>query len=585
MQIQNLRNKAVFLALVLLVAACFILRASDRNQHFQECDSSFVYDTVADFPNAAMLFAAGTFRNQETSLKMSREMATRIVESPLVAALLNVALKNYPRDQLIKALSSGDKSPLFFVRGALIAGLMSANNYIPHSVKVGFALSLASTYSFGHGLIYGLVTSSDTSYEIFMDRGMLITLALFHASIIGLYFLLRRSGVSALSSALAASIGLFSLSLSSYSYHLGSTIWNFAVGVFFLWAAVQSHRKSEEKYLQSISWLAGILVFFNYLIVFLWLALMLEKLFSVHGEFSALSYKKKILKLLKTQWAALLLFLVNVLLFFPGGQSRGGQVASLSEFASNVYYIFLNVFSAYNHSHYLDVFQFAVYAVLTLVGVFYCAKLWRSSAASFLPRLLLILFVMVFGLLILGAFGLGPSFGPSRHILFAAPVLLMLVAVGVDALAKRLRNGDPWLAFSLGLVVCFGLFGAHTRQQDVQDHTASIRVDSSVKHVLIEGCHYHLLHKKWGAAKTVQFNNPAAPSPLEKGATYLYISQDIQNPMRANMQQWRQQGFSLKEKDSQVLTTGVQFLAYSPKLYPWDRQSGFEAISFSVEEK
>ncbi len=160
---ENFLKEKINLLFIILVLIFLSIRISDKANFFQECDSTFIYDSISSFPNSAMLFAAGTLRNENTYFKIPKEFAERIVESRAVDSLIKVVLKDYPKEQLVKALSSGDKPPLFFIRGAFIAGLMAVNDYLPYSLKTGFHIALSSTYSFGAGVIYGLFAPSNAS--------------------------------------------------------------------------------------------------------------------------------------------------------------------------------------------------------------------------------------------------------------------------------------------------------------------------------------------------------------------------------------------------------------------------------------
>jgi hypothetical protein len=48
---KKLLKENVNVLLIILVLICLSIRISDRADFFQECDSTFIYDSIGDFPN------------------------------------------------------------------------------------------------------------------------------------------------------------------------------------------------------------------------------------------------------------------------------------------------------------------------------------------------------------------------------------------------------------------------------------------------------------------------------------------------------------------------------------------------------
>jgi len=578
-------NEKVNLLLILLVLVFLSIRISDRANFFQECDSTFIYDSTNNFPNSAMLFVAGTLRNENTYFKMSKELAERIVESRPVDSLIKVVLKDYPKEQLVKALSAGDKPPLFFIRGALIAGLMDINEYLPYSLKMGFHIALSSTYSFGTGVIYGLFAPINSSYSDFINNSLISTLVIFHLSIICLYFILKNVGVSPVASAITSLMALFSISLSSYSFHLGSTIWNFSTCVIFIYTLIICREKYSENYLKYISWISVVLILFSYMIVILWTCVIIAHFLNLNAHSPKIINRFSIIKIIKSQIPALVMFAIVYLLFFPPGQQRGGDVSSLMEVGKNLYFIVLNFFSIYNKNTYIDMTQFCVSIIFLFFGIKSCFDNFSIQKNAFMRKYLLVVWSVVAIIFILGNFNIGPSFGPSRHILFAASFIFIFYGLGLEFIIEKFKLRTTGRYALLTVVIFLGVGSVFARLNDANDKTEFIRVRTDVTNVIIEGCHYHLLHKNWGANVSAKINDMSGNQVLIKGGTYLYITQDLQSPIQENLWTWKSKGYSLEILDNQAIATGVQFLAYSPNQFAWDRQSGFEAVTFKVNSQ
>jgi len=577
-----LKDRVNFL-FIILVLICLSIRIDGRADFFQECDSTSIYNFISDFPVKRYAFTADTLIDKNTYFKIPRELAERVVENRAFDFLFKVVLKDHPKAQLVKSLSSGDKPPLYFIRGAFISGLMAANDYLPYPLKAGFYIALSSTYSFGTGVIYGMFTSENSSYSDFISYSLISTLIVFHLSVILLFFILKNLGVSSVTSALTALMALFSISLSSYSFHLGSTIWNFSACMVFIYTLIFCRKKQSENYLKYVSWISGLLFLFSYLILIFWACVIIEYFLRLITHSSKYFNRMSIVKTIISQFPALAMFAIVYLLFFPPGQQRGGNVASPVEAGQNLYFIVLNFFSIYNKNMYVDVAQFVLSIIFFLFGVKSCLGNFVVQDNACLRRYLLVVSSVVAFIFILGNFNIGPSFGPSRHILFAASFVFILYGLGLEFIVEKLKMRTTGRYAILSLVICFGGGSVFARLSDASDTTRFIRLRPDVTNVLIDGCHYHLLHKKWGSDITAQFNNMDGNQELIKGGTYLYITQDLQSPIQENLLTWRGKGYSLELLDHQVITTGVQFLAYSPKQFPWDRQSGFEATTFKVD--
>ncbi|MCK9351771.1 MAG: hypothetical protein M0P76_03200 [Candidatus Pacebacteria bacterium] len=561
---------ASFFFFVVLLSLCVHLAV--RNDHFQECDSSLVYHVMRDFPYYAMTFTNSVTEKSPLPISLSKNTATNLVNDPIIHGLLKASFggnfNEHKKETLINVLFLNTRSPLFYVRSSIIFGLIAVDTHLPYFIKAAFVLPLSSTYSFGHGFLYGLLMNPNISYEDFMSRALVLTLILFHLGVIFIFLTLRKLSVRPGAAVIGSLFALFSISLYSYGYHLGSTIWNFITSAFFLWFIVEYRAKFEDAvYLKKVSLLAGILVFFNYLIVVYWTAFILAYFLSVKREES----KGKIFSILKTQGSALFLFFVCVILFFPPGQAMRGAVSSFADLFSFPYYSILNIFSFYNKSGVIEILQFIVFALLIFFGVYSFRKNKTNSERSLFESVT----KLFFGILLAMMISRFLSLGPSRHILFVSPLLFILAGLGIDFIFNRHFSLPKAEFIVILLISVLGFFSLSLRILDVKDLTTEIRIDPNVRHIIVSDYSFQWRYKNWGEKISVE---PSQPNFL-KGETYLLLS----NSSSTLPEKLLEKGFSTKVLNTQEKrSTGVQFTAYNPEKYVWGSESGFSAITFRV---
>jgi hypothetical protein len=250
-------------------------------------------------------------------------------------------------------------------------------------------------------------------------------------------------------------------------------------------------------------------------------------------------------------------------LFFPPGQQRGGDVASLDEAAKNLYFILLNFFSIYNKNTYIDMAQFAVSIIFLLFGIKSCFGNFSIQHNTFLRKYLLVVSSVIAFIFILGNFNIGPSFGPSRQILFAASFIFILYGLGLEFIFEKLKMSTAYRYVILAFLIFAGGGSVFTRLNDTKDQTSSIRVHKEVTEIIIEGCHYHLLHKNWGSNTIAKINDMGHSIVLVKGKTYLYITQDLKSPIQENLLIWKIHRPTPTKKINRIQTNKM----FNPKIF------------------
>jgi len=127
-------DRVVKIIFLVMVFFSFIFHAKNRNDHFQEMDSFLPYSAIYGFPEMA--------RSQlpiHESSNVRKEFGRKI---------------------------------FVYLRGTYIGYLEKYGAGLPHCLRSAFILPFSSTYSFGHGLVYGFLSTSDMSYDKFMSRNI-----------------------------------------------------------------------------------------------------------------------------------------------------------------------------------------------------------------------------------------------------------------------------------------------------------------------------------------------------------------------------------------------------------------------------
>jgi len=359
-----------------------------------------------------------------------------------------------------------------------------------------------------------------------MSRSLVVTNVLFHISVLLVFLIGLRIGFGQLPSVLASLIMLFSISLYSYGYHLGNTIWNISSGAVWLYIFV--HYLGEEQLLKKMSLCTGILIFFNYLIIFYWISLLL--LYFLYERGARLSWRDRSIMILKTQYFSIISIILCVLLFYQPGQGNRGTIASIDTILSYPYYIILNFFAFYNGKElFLEIFQFIIGLFLVLSSFYYASSLRLKDNVEMLyvAKISIIIVLVYFVSVLIGVLG----FAPSRHILYLAPVLFIMVNLTIYKFYNNYNQKKIFLILMVCLIIV-GFTCVHNRLNDTKDKTARINVDNDIDEIVVFDYSYNLVYKKWKTSKSAFFSDPLR---FSKGKTYLYISQttDIKDAINA----------------------------------------------------
>lgn len=573
----------------LLISWC--MHVSFRNDHFQDVDSATVYQMMHEFPGAALRATALFY--PEGSI-FSTSTATEILKNPLVRSVKDKHLSSFSDEFIINQLAKTSLSGA--VRFASIQAVASLG--LPYPLQSFFSVPLSSTYSAGVGLVYGLVSGPDTSYEDFMSRTTVIVITLFHASMLLLFLINRRLGVSDLPNGLVSLIALFSISMYSSGMHLGSTVWNFASA--FLWIFLVQKWKDSPQLGRNISWLTAGMVFFNYLIVFLWAAYMLVTLMRARTEARDIGAgteagvqrfgKLAVLtswawNAIKSQKVALIFVGICGLAFYQSGQGFRGD-ATFAELPSYLYYIALNFTSWYTHSAALDALQFVLTAGLIACAAVFLkrkmpgGKIGNNNDGNDLVRLILLNFLALYCVAILFKV---LSLLPTRHMLYLSPILFIGGAAGLDYVLKKRTEARALLQAALIFTMAvLGIACLFIRQNDARDMRPHIYTSDDIALYGIYDSSYDLYYYLKDAGLNAEFINP---NSLETGKTYLYVSHS--EPFKTALADWQNKmPITVETEWSRSAVQNVYFTAYNPnfKKLRFSRPNSLYQTKFKVTD-
>ena len=165
-QLSRLFKSALHAARVNPVSALFffILCASlafhiaHRTTHFPECDSTLPYKVVREFPRSGLTYS--TLVLPSGSGQQSGVLVDKILSFGIVGDVLRKVAPNVPSETIRKYLS--ESSFVSLGRMGFVVAVDRA--HLPYVLKSAFVLPLATTYSFGAGLLYGMGTSAHILY-------------------------------------------------------------------------------------------------------------------------------------------------------------------------------------------------------------------------------------------------------------------------------------------------------------------------------------------------------------------------------------------------------------------------------------
>ena len=420
-------SKLLLALVIVCLLTSLIWHWSFTGQHFQELDSEWTYRALTEFPEAAYEYQAWSYSHLKQ--KVGKEWAEELL------------LKSYIQPALPDSLSSSherinfisEMHPHQIYRYFLIDLAAS----LPSLMQSPLALTLTTTYSAGMALVYQPIVAATSNWFSFRKWAGRLNHLLFHMSVL-LFFL-------ALSKAYSKGVALFcclallgSVSLYSYSYHMGSTIWNIMIPL--IWFSILILKPEHA---QLHNWLAALAMLFSYTFFIYYFCFILIKLLE----------KPKMKTLIKAHLPALLVGGLVMLLFLQPGQGNRANLHIASAFGAYFYYSILNQFSFNIGSGLLKWLQAGSFGLLFLLGIFLMIKSYFQKEPIGLVEKLSLLVLVLFSML--AAFSI-MGFAPTRHLLFLTAPAFLLVGAALHNLELNFQRLSVYLSVILLPLIIYG---------------------------------------------------------------------------------------------------------------------------------
>jgi hypothetical protein len=451
---------------------------------------------------------------------------------------------------------------------------------LPFSLQAALALPLSSTYSPGAGFFYGLINNPSATHSEFMSRSLVLTILLFHLSVIIVWLICRALGSGPFTATIAALWMMFSISEYSYGYHLGSTVWN--VFASSLWFFAFNQRRLGKMTLWSFSWLSGGLFCLNYLLLPLWIASVLFEF----GHTLLMTQTQNRSVLVKSLFGTLLRLIpamgivgIAIVLFVQPSAGVNTAIRTVLPSRQDSYYIvanFLSFFSTSGNAR-LSVVLFLVLGSMALLR--------KKTRRHYFWIYLALLGLVIVGMSYRRMFALTPS----RHVLFLTPLMFALLALGLEGLFSHLKKTASVCV--LLLVMLLGIVGIVVRTPMTQSAIDGERIETelvrwSVKTMVIYGCSHDLYLRAWRSGVKTQWVDQ--PLRIEKNTSYAQLSQTqpVQTIQNDGIRTALGPQFSLKPVVDINRPSQTYFIAFNPdpKRFVHHTPNGFHFTIFKVED-
>jgi hypothetical protein len=450
----------------LVIAISFVICADFRDQHFQELDSYTVGDFFAD-PHAAVveyaLFGYGVGHAAPgqgaaaKSVRAAPDFALRAIGRTSIyhrfqtkfdpqasassdpEAVRAVLARGVASDSRLNTLGGHA-----LYRLGLLAGVSAAP--LPDVMRDAILLPLGSTYSFGPALIYSALWALQPEPAAFVHSATLATIAVFHLAALLLLGTAVRLRLPPAVGAVMSVWFVFASTPGSYAFHLGSSVWMMAASAAFLFV-VAKHLPRRDR-ARRVSWVTAALVFFSYLVVVYFAGFALCDLLERLKGADRPGWRALIREILVDYWPAAFGLVACAVLFYEPGQGARGAMASLGEAPTYFAYIVLNLFGiagggAGAASAIANALQIALVSALLILGVVQAWGVARGpeTPARTMARVFGCVGLVYVGMSIAGL--LAPA--PTRHMLFLAPMLYLILAFGLASAGSLVSKRLPGL--------------------------------------------------------------------------------------------------------------------------------------------
>ena len=314
------------------------------------------------------------------------------------------------------------------------------SDYIPiQPLRSALKLPLTTTYSPLQGFLYGFYIPD--TYEYFYRYSALINIIFLLLSLFLLYLANNKYGNSKYISFMF-SFGLLGLyQVNSYSFHLGSTIWNICSSCVIIYSITFFKGRKKD-----IGLLIGILASYPTLLFFL--VIISYEFFVRYKEINKYKKRNKTKNFFRTSRVifedykfSTISFFLTIIFFYPFGESLRGKFDIRGLFTP---FALVPQYASINNITYLIFIFFALNFIFTIIILYKRLSKNRKNISSNLEGSIVKIYFYI--LLLSLMIGLGfLQLTTLRHLLFIIPYISFISNISFQSLINKLFSNFKFL--------------------------------------------------------------------------------------------------------------------------------------------
>lgn len=304
------------------------------------------------------------------------------------------------------------------------------SDYLPfHPIRAALRISSTTTYPLLQGFLYGFNNSN--IFEYFYRFSSLVNIIFLLTSIFLLYLSNKRLGDANILSFIFSYGLLFLYQVNSYSFHLGSTIWNLCSSCLMIFSMGCKGSKKRDIFM-TISLLSGYPSLLFWIInIFRELFVRTENKLNIKNLFQNL---KQIFSIYKN---SSITFLSTLILFYPFGESLRG------EFDIRGFFTPFSIFPLYESIDLVTYIIFSILFILIILSLvfflnpstrFSFRKLNLKNSETILN--IFLFFLAIYLMIIFNKL----EISTTRHMMFLLPYIFFIANYSAQCIKKLISK-------------------------------------------------------------------------------------------------------------------------------------------------
>tara|TARA_Y100001968_G_C19416976_1_gene749534 strand:+ start:311 stop:2020 length:1710 start_codon:yes stop_codon:yes gene_type:complete len=332
-----------------------------------------------------------------------------------------------------------------------------ASDYIPiQPIRSALQLSLTTTYAPLQGFLYGFYIPD--TYEYFYRYSALINIIFLLLSLFLLYLANNKYGNSKYISFIF-SFGLLGLyQVNSYSFHLGSTIWNICSSCVIIYSiTILKGRKRDIGFLVATLASYPTLLFFLVTISYEFFVRYKEI-----NKFKKINKTKNFFRISRVIFEdykfSTISFFLTILLFYPFGESFRGKFDVRGLFTP---FALVPQYESINNITYIIFIFFALNCIFTIIILYKRLSKNRKDISTNLESSVIKIYFFILLLSLMISFGF-LQLNTLRHLLFIIPYIFFLSNISFQSLINKLFSNLKFLLSVYKPLISLLLFSLFT---------------------------------------------------------------------------------------------------------------------------